>query len=156
MKYLLSLLFFLGTTALYAQQRNIVTELQTRKVGEGIITIHQDPQIANLVGTVDLSASASASSDAQRTIKTRGYRVQVYAGNNSRQARSEANKVADKVKEEFPDMPVYTYFQPPRWLCRVGDFKSVEEAHNAMRKLRATGDFKEVTIVREQINLPIE
>lgn len=155
MKYLLSILFFCGTTALYAQQRNIVTELQSRKAGEGVVTIHQDAQIANLIGTVQLSGTA-VSSDAQRTIKTRGYRVQVYAGNNSRKARSEANAMADKVKEEFPDIPVYTYFQPPRWLCRVGDFKSVEEAHSAMRKLRATGDFKEVTIVREQINLPIE
>ena len=80
----------------------------------------------------------------------------MYAGNNSRQARSEANRVANKVKEQFPDMPIYTYFQPPRWLCRVGDFKSVEEAHSAMRKLRATGDFKELTIFREQITLPIE
>lgn len=153
MKYLLSILFFFGVSVLYAQQRNIITELQTRKAGEGVITIHQDPQIANLVGTVQLS---SVSASDARTIKTRGYRVQVYAGNNSRQARSEANRVANKVKEQFPDMPIYTYFQPPRWLCRVGDFKSVEEAHSAMRKLRATGDFKEVTIVREQINLPIE
>ena len=154
MKYLLSILFFFGVSVLYAQQRNIITELQTRKAGEGVITIHQDPQIADLIGTVQLSSSTSAS-DA-RTIKIRGYRVQVYAGNNSRQARNEANRVANKVKEQFPDMPIYTYFQPPRWLCRVGDFKSVEEAHSAMRKLRATGDFKEVTIVREQINLPIE
>ena len=76
--------------------------------------------------------------------------------NNSRQARSEANRVATKVKEEFPELPVYTYFQPPRWLCRVGDFKSIEEAHVTMRKLKATGVFKEVSIVREQINIPIE
>ena len=43
MKYLLSILFFFGVSVLYAQQRNIITELQTRKAGEGIITIHQDP-----------------------------------------------------------------------------------------------------------------
>ncbi len=48
-------------------------------------------------------------------------------------------------------MPVYTYFQPPRWLCRVGDFKSIEEAHVAMRQLKASGTFKEVSIVREQM-----
>ena len=70
-------------------------------------------------------------------LKARGYRVQVYAGNNSRVARNEANNVAAKVKEEFPDMPVYAYFQPPRWLCRVGDFRSIEEADAAMRRLKA-------------------
>ena len=53
-------------------------------------------------------------------------------------------------------MPVYTFFQPPRWLCRVGDYKSIEEAHVAMRLLKETGAFKEVAIVREQINIPIE
>ena len=30
MKYLLSILFFFGVSVLYAQQRNIITELQTR------------------------------------------------------------------------------------------------------------------------------
>jgi hypothetical protein len=89
-------------------------------------------------------------------LKARGFRVQVYAGNNSRVARNEANRIAGKIKETFPEMPVYTYFQPPRWLCRVGDFKSIEEAHVAMRQLRASGEFKEVAIVREQINIPIE
>ena len=92
----------------------------------------------------------------QKILKARGFRVQVYAGNNSRVARNEANAVAEKVKEEFPDMPVYTYFQPPRWLCRVGDYKSIEEAHAAMRRLHESGNFKETTIVREQINISIE
>ena len=50
-------------------------------------------------------------------------------------------------------MPVYAYCQPPRWLCRVGDFRSIEEADAAMRRLKATGVFKEVSIVREQINI---
>ena len=98
----------------------------------------------------------TGASESHRVIKSRGYRVQVYAGNNSRQARDEANAVAEKVKEKFPDMPVYTFFQPPRWLCRVGDYKSIEEAHVAMRQLKAEGSFKEVAIVREQINIPIE
>ena len=89
-------------------------------------------------------------------LKARGYRVQVYAGNNSRVARNEANNVATKVKEEFPDMPVYAYFQPPRWLCRVGDFRSIEEADVAMRCLKAGGVFGEVAIVREQINIPLD
>jgi hypothetical protein len=60
------------------------------------------------------------------------------------------------VRAEFPDLPVYTYFQPPRWLCRVGDFRSIEEADAAMRKLKGSGAFKEVSIVREQINIPLE
>lgn len=151
-KYLLSLIFLLSVTAASAQ-RNIVESLQTDRPGQGKVTVHQDAGITALIGSRYVKATAA---EAQRTLKSRGFRVQVYAGNNSRQARNEANRVAEKVKEEFPEMPVYTYFQPPRWLCRVGDFKSIEEAHVAMRKLKSTGNFKEVAIVREQINIPIE
>ena len=151
-KYLFFIVSFLCVSEGYAQ-RNIVESLQTRQAGEGVVTVHQDAQISSLIGKRYVRA---ASSEPVKTLKARGFRVQVYAGNNSRQARSEANNVASKVKEEFPELPVYTYFQPPRWLCRVGDFKSIEEAHATMRKLKATGVFKEVSIVREQINIPIE
>lgn len=134
---------------MYAQ-RTIVESLETRQAGEGTVTVHEEPYIASLIG---LRYTGGA---AQKALKARGFRVQVYAGNNSRVARNEAQRIASKVKETFPDMPVYTYFQPPRWLCRVGDFKSIEEAHVAMRKLKGSGEFKEAAIVREQINIPIE
>lgn len=146
----LAMMFSLGVVS---AQTNIVESLQTDCVGEGKITIHQDITITNLLGVRYVRTSQVES---QRTLKARGYRVQVYAGNNSRQARNEAGAVSEKVKENFPEMPVYTFFQPPRWLCRVGDFKSIEEAHVAMRQLKATGVFKEVAIVREQIIIPIE
>ena len=152
MKYLLSLIFTVSSGVAFAQS-NIVESLQTNVPGQGKVTVHQDVQITEMVGKRFVRTGAS---EAQRVIKTRGYRVQVYAGNNSRQARDEAKSVAEKVKEKFPDMPVYTFFQPPRWLCRVGDYKSIEEAHVAMRQLKAAGSFKEVAIVREQINIPIE
>ena len=152
MKNLLILAFLL-TAGMANAQQSIVESLQIRQPGEGVVTIHQDKQITNLIGKRYIPTSTA---EPQRTLKARGFRVQVYAGNNSRQARNEANRVAQKVKEEFPDIPVYTYFQPPRWLCRVGDYKSIEEAHVVMRKLKDSGKFKEVAIVREQINIPIE
>lgn len=134
-------------------QRTIVESLQENRAGEGVVTIHQDAYITSLLGVKYVKKT---SPNSEKVLKTRGFRVQVYAGNNSRAAREAAMYVAEKVKKEFPDMPVYTYFQPPRWLCRVGDFKSIEEAHVAMRKLKSTGEFKETAIVREQINIPIE
>ena len=152
MKYLLSIVFSASSCMIMAQS-NIVESLQTTVPGQGKVTVHQDAQISAMIGKRFVPTGTS---EAQRVIKSRGYRVQVYAGNNSRQARDEANAVAEKVKEKFPNMPVYTFFQPPRWLCRVGDYKSIEEAHVAMRQLKAAGNFKEVAIVREQINIPIE
>ena len=156
MKYLLSFVLFLCATSAFAQ-RNIVESLQARRAGEGVVTIHQDAHIAALIGTRYVkSPTVSGVQPATKTLKAKGFRIQVYAGNNSRMARSEATSVASKVKEDFPELAVYTYFQPPRWLCRVGDFKSMEEAYAAMRKLKSSGKFKEVAIVREQINIPIE
>lgn len=152
MKLLLTLAL-LFTAQLANAQQTIIESLKTQRAGEGRVTIHQDAQISSLIGKRYIRATTPES---QRTLKSRGFRVQVYAGNNSRQARNDANAVAEKVKKKFPDMPVYTYFQPPRWLCRVGDFKSIEEAHVAMRQLKASGTFKEVSIVREQINIPLD
>lgn len=152
MRYII-ILFFLSLGLSAFAQQNIVESLQRNRVGEGTVTIHQDPKITGLIGTIHTKSTVGGE---QKTLKSRGYRVQVYAGNNSRIARNEANNMATKVKGEFPDMPVYAYFQPPRWLCRVGDFRSIEEADAAMRRLRATGIFKEVSIVREQINIPLD
>ena len=115
------------------------------------VSIHQDARIEALIG----SEYIPTGSEDQKVIKSSGYRVQVYAGNNTRQAKNEAYSVASDIKERFPDLPVYTSFNPPRWLCRAGDFRSIEEADAMMRQLRATGVFKEVSIVKDQINIPL-
>jgi hypothetical protein len=89
----------------------------------------------------------------KKVIKVTGYRVQVYAGNNTRTAKMEAQKVAYQVSDYFPDVPVYTFFFTPRWLCRVGDFRSMEEAYSMLRKLKATHVFHEVSIVKDRVNV---
>jgi hypothetical protein len=134
-------------------QVSIVEELQKERVGQGTVTVHQDAAISALLGSVYVKDENETE---PKVLKSRGYRVQVYAGNNSRVARQEANDMAELIKTEFPELPVYAFFQPPRWLCRVGDYRSIEEADASMRRLRATGKFKEVSIVREQINIPLE
>jgi hypothetical protein len=152
MRYFLLLIgLFFGISV--SAQVSIVEELQKERVGQGTVTIHQDAAISALLGSVYVKDENETE---PKMLKARGYRVQVYAGNNSRIARQEANEVAELLKTEFPELPVYAFFQPPRWLCRVGDYRSIEEADAAMRRLKATGKFKEVSIVREQINIPID
>ena len=147
--FLVGFFFAFSATA----QTNIIENLQIERVGQGKVTIHQDTKISALLGAIYVK---SADEEEPKVLKARGYRVQVYAGNNSRIARKEANEVAEQIKMEFPELPVYAFFQPPRWLCRVGDYRSIEEADASMRRLKATGKFKEVSIVREQINIPLE
>ena len=131
-------------------QNNILKSLERDTAGQGKVTIHQDPRIGALIGSEYIPVTEAGE---QKAMKSSGYRVQVYAGNNTRQAKNEAYEVAAKIKEYFPDLAVYTYFNPPRWLCRAGDYRSIEEADAMMRQLRATGVFKEVSIVKEQINI---
>lgn len=152
MRYLLFLIC-LSFSFLASAQRSILDELQKDRAGQGKVRVHQDAGISALLGSVYVK---SADETEGKVIKARGYRVQVYAGNNSRMARQEANDVAEQIKVEFPELPVYAFFQPPRWLCRVGDYRSIEEADAVMRRLKATGKFKEVSIVREQINIPLD
>lgn len=130
-------------------QNNIVKHLERNVPGQGKVTIHQDARIAALIGSEYLPTGT----EERKVMKSQGYRIQVYAGNNTRQAKNEAYLVAERIKEHFPDLAVYTSFNPPRWLCRAGDFRSIEEADAMMRQLRATGAFKEVSIVKEQINI---
>lgn len=152
MRYLLFLIC-LSFSFLASAQRSILDELQKDRAGQGKVRVHQDAGISALLGSVYVK---SADETEGKVIKARGYRIQVYAGNNSRMARQEANDVAEQIKVEFPELPVYAFFQPPRWLCRVGDYRSIEEADAVMRRLKATGKFKEVSIVREQINIPLD
>ena len=122
MRYVLLLVAFIFSLSVSAQQKNIVDELQKAEAGQGTVTIVQDAKISALLGKVYVK---SADKDEPEFLKARGYRVQVYAGNNSRKARAEANEVAEEIKKAFPELPVYSFFQPPRWLCRVGDYRSI-------------------------------
>lgn len=142
-------IFSAGLTVGMVQAQNIIKSLERKVPGQGTVTIHQDPAIEALLG-VERSVT-----EGQKVIKTSGFRIQAYAGNNTRRAMNEAHEVAARIKEHFSDLPVYTTFNSPRWLCRVGDFRTIEEADAMMRKMRATGIFKEVSIVKDHINIEL-
>jgi len=132
-------------------QDNIISRIEKDAPGQGKVRIYQDPAIANLIGR-----ELSVGTGKQGTFKTIGYRVQVYSGSNSRESRAEANRLASSVKQYLPDIKVYTAFENPRWTCKVGDFRTVEEADAVMRELKKTGVFKELTIVKgEQVTITL-
>lgn len=150
-KFTLFFTFCFVFTLLSVAQNNIVKSLERNVPGQGKVNIHQDARIEALIGT----EYTPTTTDEKKVIKAAGYRIQVYAGNNTRQAKNEAYGVGSKIKSYFPDLSVYTFFNPPRWLCRVGDFRSMEEANAMMQQLRETRVFKEVSIVKEQINISL-
>ena len=85
-RYFLFLICLSFSLSALGQKQNIVEELQKNKVGQGIVTIHQDASISALLGSVYVK---DENAKEPKVLKARGYRVQVYAGNNSRMARQE-------------------------------------------------------------------
>lgn len=88
----------------------------------------------------------------RRSYKVNGYRVQVFAGGNSRNDKMKAQEAGNKVKMAYPELPVYVHFYSPRWICRVGNFRSYEEANIVLKRVRNMG-YKQACIVSGKITV---
>ena len=88
----------------------------------------------------------------RRSYKVKGYRVQVYAGGNSREDKNKAQRAGNALKAAFPNQPVYVHFYSPRWVCRMGNFRSYEEASHVLREVQKLG-YKQACIVSGQITV---
>ncbi|MBO6077615.1 MAG: SPOR domain-containing protein [Bacteroidaceae bacterium] len=137
------LIFLLLFTALASAQTTLVQELERDVPGKGKIRIERDTRLDNLIGVVSEAESGTK-------IKASGYRIQVFAGNNTRASKEKANEVDRYLRANYPDLPVYTGFKSPRWLCTVGDFLYYEEAYEVMRKLKKETPYKGIIILRNQ------
>ena len=127
-------------------QDNIVDRLEQLVPGQGVITVHQDARLDALLGMVYDPAMSRG-----KKIQTVGYRIQIYAGGNTRFSKEEAQKAAAYIKDNYPEIPVYADFVAPRWVCRVGDYKTIEEADQVMRMLKKSRKFKEIAILPNQL-----
>lgn len=172
-------ILFLQITALSLYGQAKFTErLQQTEEGKGMVVLHQSAAITDLVnGTKTLGKPSSSETSAapsanspkvsassqvvdstlvevpQTGVRTKvnGYRIQVYLGGNSRKSKVEAQQMGARVKGIYGNMNVYTHFVSPHWICRVGDFKTYEEANEILRHLKETGRFNEATIVKSKI-----
>ena len=88
----------------------------------------------------------------RQSYKVTGYRVQAYAGGNSRNDRLKAEQAGNAIKMKYPDQPVYVHFYSPRWICRIGNFRSLAEAKKMLAKVRAMG-YKQACLVKGKITV---
>ena len=84
--------------------------------------------------------------------KVNGYRVQVFAGGNQRKDRQQATRVGNEIKSLFPSQPVYVHFYSPRWICRMGNYRTYEEAHQVLTSVRKMG-YNAATIIKDKITV---
>ena len=127
-------------------QSNIVDKIESYAIGEGKVRINQPDKLMDLMGSM-----ANANGEVQQV---EGFRVLVYSGNNSRQARDEANAMAEYMRTNYPGAEVYVVFESPIRTCEYGDYRTREEAELVMYRLRKTKKFKEISVKKCMINLP--
>ncbi|MGM9699707.1 MAG: SPOR domain-containing protein [Prevotella sp.] len=87
-----------------------------------------------------------------RSYKVNGYRVQAFAGGNTRSDRQKAQNIGDAIKLKFPEQPIYVHFYSPRWICRVGNFRTYEEAHAMLLEVKKMG-YTQASIVKGKITV---
>jgi hypothetical protein len=88
----------------------------------------------------------------QRTRKVMGYRIQVYAGGKTRADRQKAEQTANTIKTLFPGHKVYVHFYSPRWICRMGNFRTLAEAKEVLNEVVRMG-YDTATLVRGKITV---
>ena len=84
--------------------------------------------------------------------KVNGWRVQVFAGGNGRADRQKAQHTGEEIKSLFPNEPVYVHFYSPRWICRMGNYRTYEEAHDVLTKVKQLG-FPSAVVVKAKITV---
>ena len=160
MKKRISFYIFIGCFAscLLSQAQttdNIIKHLETRTSGsEGVIRIESESGIAALIGNPSSSVSVTGNTE---VIERNGFRLQVYMGNDPRNARSEIASRQSSIKRKFSDISTYITYETPNMKLLVGDFVTREEA--AVMKKRLEKDFsqfgREIFIVPSKIRIPI-
>jgi len=100
-------------------------------------------------GEVEVDMSKKVMRGAQ---KVNGFRVQVYAGGNSREAKRKAEEAGRVVKRAFPSEPIYVHFYSPRWICRMGNYRTQEEARRMLASVKKLG-YKQAVIVKGKISV---
>ena len=88
----------------------------------------------------------------RKSYKVNRYRVQVFSGGNSRSDRQKAERIGNEIKSNFPDEPVYVHFYSPRWICRVGNYRTYEEAHAMLTAIKEAGH-QQASIVKGKITV---
>ena len=95
-------------------------------------------------------ADTAAVPTVRRGYKTTGYRVQAFAGGNTRKDRQKAERTGNAMRQLMPGEDVYVRFYAPRWVCRVGNYRTYEEAHEKLLMIRKMG-YETATIVKGKI-----
>ena len=121
----------------------ILLSLQTFSQEPGKVEVIKDPQIDSLIARrLELSRSVIGG-----TVTSNGFRVQIFSGNDRKEAYAEQAKF----KLSHPSTGTYISYEQPNYRIRVGDFRTRIEAEKFLNSLRSY--YQSVFIFSERIFL---
>ena len=140
-----------GASAVTKQPENIKPEQKekvtpTNDKADDKVAPKDNEAVVVVPDTVDMHKKV------MKGYKVNGYRVQVFAGGNSRNDRLKAERTGENIKSAFPDEPIYVHFYSPRWICRMGNYRTYEEAHEVLRRVKQLG-YDSAIIVKGKITV---
>ena len=156
--FIITLLFvFIAQCFAQQQRREILNELNSNRV-RGNVTVFEDENISHVLGRrIAPARQVSIAPDGTEYFAIRGFRIQVYAGNNQQASRDQAYRRRDALREVFPEHTGDPTFTPPFWRLRVGNFETRDEAEEVMREMRrrfpAFG--REMSVVADDVRIPV-
>ncbi len=141
-------------------------ELRDNEYNSGSLEVVQSTTLDSIVNDKELGkAPAVTVNNKQQTYRQRrpkyksgqnptervsGFRIQIYQGTGS-EGQANAKKMQARARQAFPGFSAYVSLNGPRWVCRIGDFQTNEEAQAFLRRVRSSGISKTVSIVRSPI-----
>jgi hypothetical protein len=94
----------------------------------GGVVVNRDPRVDSLVQK-QIEINELTTRDARRNVP--GFRIQVMNSPD----RNKVYAAKAKVYDEFPDLKPYLLYQAPNYKLKVGNFKTQEEAEQALQQL---------------------
>lgn len=140
------------------KKSSIIEELNTQRRGEGNVMVYQDEAIKGILAkpnAVDLPVYTSEDGLSQY-VMMRGYRIQVFSGNDQRKSKDEAYSKQKLINNSFEDIETDVYFKSPRWILRAGNYRTRAEADAALKQImKQFPSFgKEMYIISDTVKIP--
>ena len=161
---LILLTLFCQVLSVAAQQsatsasKSILEELNMPRRGQGSVIVYEDEAIKGILAKPNSANLPVYTSEdgATQYVKMRGFKIQVFSGNNQRKSKDEAYSKQRLINDRFEDIETVVYFKSPRWILRAGNFRTREEADVMLKQI--TKEFpsfgKEMYIVSDTVKIP--
>lgn len=146
---------FSGLSFAQNRQKAIIDEINTPRAGQGQVKVMEDENVQQAVIPVnaDRAKEGGAFDSSASYTKTRGFKIQVFSGNNPTRSRREAESKQAQVRNAFPELETIVTYNAPVWRLRVGNFVTREEADEVLKEMKKTfpGFGKEMYVVPDVI-----